>query len=149
MIPVRTTITMQGDARHGQAASSLSPPNSFSVRCPRRFQETKPCNFARVFYWYALVESLTNAFSVFFLRQILVFLYFLGYLGLKESHISGERKRTVTVRQGHIKHVCKITGSPLTKTAWTFGPLCDKHAKLRPRIVITWFQCTFDLERTI
>ena len=58
---------------------------------------------------------------VSFFLQIVGFLYFWGYLGLKGSHFSSEKKNTHThvythtrkARQGHMKHVCKFSESSL------------------------------------
>ena len=108
-----------------QAASSLSPQNSSSVPCPRRFLRDKTLNFCTCFVCPCPTG---NVFLIFF-RQIFVFLVFLGVFGLRIPHFR-LKKKTWTVRQGHIKHVCLISGSYLSKTAWTFGPLCGKHAKI-------------------
>ena len=65
---------------------------------------------------------------VLFLRQMFVFLYFWGYLGLEGSHISGDiKKRSLPVRQGLIKHVCKIQGLSLKNGVdiWTF--VCQNY----------------------
>ena len=90
----------------------------------------------------------TNA-SFFFLPDICVFVFF-GYLGPTGSHISGETKHThnsLTVRQGHIKHVCKISGSQ--KWRGHLNLCAVNEQKLRLRIVITWFQCRFDFGRSV
>ena len=67
-----------------------------------------------------------------FFRQIFGGLYFLGYVGLKGSHISKEKKtHSYRARQWHIKHVtcAKIQGLYLKNGVYLdSGPVnCKNH----------------------
>ena len=107
----------------------------YSVQCPRPFPRDKIVKFCtRVLC--APAEPFTC--FLFYPRQKLVFfcIFWGESLGLKGSHISDENKKekytySLTVPQGHIKHVCKFFRvSYLSKTASALGPLCGKRAKI-------------------
>ena len=59
-----------------------------------------------------------------------MFLYISGYLGLKGSHISCEKKKVVDGSAGAYKTRTQNFRVYLSKTAWTFGPVCGKRAKI-------------------
>ena len=67
---------------------------------------------------------------LFFFRQIFVFLWYLGLEGITYFRRKQNNKKSWTVWQGHTKHVREIPRSYLSKTAWTFGPLCGKRAEV-------------------
>ena len=79
----------------------------------------------------------------FFSPDVWVFV-FLGYLGLKGSHIpSGKNKKQKTpfVKGSEGAHYTRVQFFRvyLSKTARTFGLLSGKVQKSRLGIVITWF----------
>ena len=68
----------------------------------------------------------TAKLFILFFRQIFVFMYFFGYLGLliEGSHISIEKKRKTFVKGsagGTLNTCVQIFRAHLSKTAWTFG----------------------------
>ena len=82
----------------------------------------------------------------FFSPDVLVFVFFGIFLGLKGSQSSSEEKEKKNKKpirkrlgRGPIEHVCKISGSYLSKTACIFGLVCGKVQKSRLGIVSTWF----------
>ena len=80
------------------------------------FLRARPWNFARVYY--ALAEPFTDVFFCFLL-------FFAENVGSLKTQISPkttktqisdeknkkQKKKSLKARQGHIKHVCKISGS--------------------------------------
>ena len=90
---------------------------------------------------YAPVEPLTNGCACVLFCQTFGFCFSFGYLGLKKSHISsGKRNFSSKARQGHIEHVCKMSESGLSKTAWIFRVLCVKSGKItawHPNYLVT------------
>ena len=103
-----------------------------------------PC---RAFYDHFFVFF----FLAFFSSEIWVFVLFeiFGVLRGIPHFQRKKKKHSYRARQGRSRHVCNNSGSYLSKTAWTFGLLCGEVQESRLRIVMTWFQCTFDLGRSI
>ena len=85
-----------------------------------------------------LPSLFTNVFFLFFFSSpdIWVFDFFgiFGSYGIPDFQ-QKKKKTFVKTRQGHIEHVCKISGS-LSKTVWTFGLLCRKVKMTRLGILI-------------
>ena len=84
-----------------------------------------------------------------FFRHVFGLLHFWGYLSLKGSHISSDKREKThpkRAQQGDMKHVRKISGCISQKRrGHVFGLLRDKLQKSRLlRIGISWFQCRFD-----
>ena len=91
-------------------------PNSFKVQCPRRFLREKTLKIcARV--ECAPAEPFTNEWV--FIHYLFIFwpdiwvLHFLGYLALKGSHISSEKKKHIRkgLGRGTFEHVLQNSGS--------------------------------------
>ena len=59
----------------------------------------------------------------------------------KHKYLTKKKKKkrkphSLTVRQGHIKHVCKNSGSYLSKTVWTLGTEWIGSDKLEPAFIV-------------
>ena len=114
---------------------------------PSRFSETDP---------EMLHTCLMCPCRAFYELGFSCFVFLAGNVGSLQTQISHTRYNTKptylakkkiiirkNIRQGHIKHVCKILGSYLSKTAWglgiglwrdsgfTFEPACIKKQKRR------------------
>ena len=86
------------------------------------FLRVRPWKFAR--FLQAPAEPLT----IFFPTDTGVFVL-VEIFGIAHFRRRKANKHSISVRQGHIKHVYKISGS-ISKTAWTCGLLCSKRAKI-------------------
>ena len=85
---------------------------------------------------------------LFFPPDVCFFMYFVDAWVLRDPTIAAKKQtHSSTARQWHMRHVCKLSGSSLSKTAWAFGLLCGRVLKSSLRIVITCFLCIFDFGR--
>ena len=140
-----------GDVRGGDYTESERHSYKLVQACrPKFLQSSKSTPFLRDGPWnFVPLPSLSRFLFPF--RNILGFLYFLGYLGLRVPTFPAKKIKQ-TIRKGLgggtlIKHVCKILGSIqvyLSKSARTFRLYCGKVQKSRLRIVIAWFRYRFD-----
>ena len=80
------------------------------------------------------------------------FLFFWGDICvLRDSKFSTKKKRKKRKKSSAGVYTTRVQNFRvyISKTAWTFGSLWGKRAKIRHRLVITWFQCRFDFGRQI
>ena len=139
--------------REGWFQVVLIAPSSFSVRCPRHFLEI----FAAVLEMHLLIRYRIRrgglSFAIYWVYIILqsryIYLWYLwytrcilfwGYLGLDGSHISGENRKRLTVRQGHIKRKCTTSGSISQKRRGRLDFRPEDVQNFRLHFVNTWFQ---------
>ena len=97
----------------------------FSVQCPRRF--FRDPEILQTFYM-PVPNRLRFSFFSRYTKYTCDSVCF-GIFGSSSHFFAEKKKKALSVHQGHIKHVCKISGS-ISKTAWTFGPLCGNRAKI-------------------
>ena len=133
--------------------SKVIAPKFIQCAMSTPFLGDRPWYFARVSIY---PRRTVKDFFCFLSHQTFVLSYFFGYLGLKGYHSSGEKKKgsldLLTVRQGQIKTCVQNFRVYLPKTAWTFGPLCGKRAKITTShrnylvsVLIRFFGVKYDL----
>ena len=115
----------------------LFAPTSFRVRCPIRFSEVRRANLhvfpCRTVFDYFLFPAGYWGFCIFWDVWVLNDPTFLAKKIIIAQDSAGATRAKL---QGH-----------LSKTAWTFGLLCVKRAKITVstgNFAFTWFQCRFD-----
>ena len=90
-----------------------------SIQCPRRFLKIEPEPWHTSFM--SRCQAVDECFFFFF-RQIFLFLFFLGHLGLRRAKISGDRKKKKNVNGwvgAHRTRVPKFQGLSPKKYIWT------------------------------
>ena len=109
-----------------------------SIQCPRRFLKIEPEPWHTSFM--SRCQAVDECFFFFF-RQIFLFLFFLGHLGLRRAKISGDRKKKKKrqrLGRGSSNTCAKISGS-ISKKIY-LDCRAENMRNSRGYLVITLFQ---------